>query len=472
MLSALVVAVAITLVTAISAFADHSPSFYVEWDGDSTFTGYVDSFGNAGTGGPHQNYLEGTEKCGVCHAVHRALVPGVRWDTNLADLTAKTAVAGGQYFRAEFESDVMGNTQMLLMSSVANSCNYCHIDTAIGNKQIYAGNPAYISALDTNGTDKWDIGFGHGASCVSCHAVHGAADNDNNPVLYARYGTFEGPIRTKVLKVRVKNYEKLWQDEIYIAGSTGKVDAASLFGAGWADQLSVNDTLVDPLNVPLFPSTTDAIEGTNPRPDQSVADAQVSVFCTFCHPVYGWASEANVNRDGDSAPQSPWDGLADAPIASELDPVPGMSTIMFNLESSESTSPYYMHPMKSAEPTWAIVGSTTHVDGPIAFAGSNSCRRCHDAGLRNATGVIIQSWPHFTPGYYQFVKSAASIAATISLPPPIPDVISSEDTTLVAEVWAWLDDPLSYMNSPTIRDGQCIKCHVNGTEDAGVGITF
>jgi hypothetical protein len=468
MLSALVVAVAITLVTAISAFADHSPSFYVEWNGDSTFTGYVASLGNAGTGGPHQNYLEGTEKCGVCHAVHRAPVPGVRWDTNPADAAAKTAVAGGQYFRAEFESDVMGNTQMLLMSSVANSCNYCHISTAIGNKQIYAGNPAYISALDGNGADKWDIGFGHGNSCVSCHAVHGAADNDNNPVLFARYGTFEGPIRTKVLKVRVKNYAELWQDEVYVAGSEGKVEAAGLFGAAWADQLSIDDDRVNPLNVPLFPTTTDALEGANPRPDQSTADAQVSVFCTFCHQNYAWSSEATVNPDGDAegAFVSPWMGLGDPPVASEEEPVPGMSTILFWIEPS--VTKYKAHPMKLAEAEW----NHATYKGPVAFAGSFSCRSCHDAGLRNATGVIIQSWPHFTPGYYQFVKSAASIAATISLPPPIPDVVSSDDTTLLAEIWAWLDDPASYNNTMTIRDGQCLKCHINGTEDAGVGITF
>ena len=81
-------------------------------------------------------------------------------------------------------------------------------------------------------------------------------------------------------------------------------------------------------------------------------------------------------------------------------------------------------------------------------------------------------WPHFTPGYYQFVKSAASVSATVCTPPPIPDAVSSEETTRLAEIWAWLDDPASYKNTLTVRDGQCLKCHINSTEDAGVGITF
>ena len=48
-------------------------------------------------------------------------------------------MAGGQYNRAEWVSD-SDNTQMLLIDNVANSCNFCHVYTSIGNKQLYAGN--------------------------------------------------------------------------------------------------------------------------------------------------------------------------------------------------------------------------------------------------------------------------------------------------------------------------------------------
>jgi len=39
---------------------------------------------------------------------------------------------------------------MLLIDSVANSCNYCHVYTAIGNKQLYAGNMEYINSTDAS----------------------------------------------------------------------------------------------------------------------------------------------------------------------------------------------------------------------------------------------------------------------------------------------------------------------------------
>ena len=468
-----VVAIAITLVTAAFAFADHSPAFHVEWDADSTHSGYGASFGNTGTGSPHQNYLEGTEKCGVCHAVHRAPVPGVRWDTNPNDVAAKTPVAGRQYFRAEFESDSVGNTQMLLMSDVADSCTFCHVDTAIGNKQLYAGDSAYISALDDDGTDEWDIGFGHGNPCVSCHAVHGAADNDGNPVLYGRYGTFEGPLRPKVLKVRVKNYAKIWQDEVYVSGSKGKHDAEDLFGVDWASRLTVDDAAVDPLNIPLFPSSSDAIEGRNTRPDESTYDAQVTVFCTFCHQMYGWASEATVNPDADYGPlRGPWDGLADAPEPSDEDPVPGMYVFPWSSVMSEEVT-FCAHPIKSAENTPVVGGMNPEIVGPIAFSGAEGCHSCHDAGVRNATGVIVQSWPHFTPGYFHFTKVAESVGASAALVPPIADFLSSTDTTAIATTKAWLNDPQNYKDTLKMPlDGMCLKCHVNGTKDAGVGITF
>lgn len=69
-------------------------------------------------------------------------------------------------------------------------------------------------------------------------------------------------------------------------GSLGKAEMIAAGGAyaAWAapqtpaDYTGVNlvDFAVDPLNVPLFPSVDDAINGTNVRPDANAYDAQVS----------------------------------------------------------------------------------------------------------------------------------------------------------------------------------------------------
>lgn len=493
----LALVVALTFVIAAPAFADHSPNFYVEWSGDSDYEGYDASFGNAGTGSPHANYLEGTEKCGVCHAVHRAPVYGVKWDTNPLDATAKTAVAGGQYNRAEFDNTAGGlqaysQTQMLLQSSVANSCNYCHILTSVGGKQLYAGKPQYVTEGTGLAGAEWDAGFGHHNACTGCHAVHGVSSNYGDTALWGQYGTFQGPIKSKVLKLRAKGSGGAvgsaaaynWQDETVAIGSLGKAEYAASGIAGAADwanaqtaaDYAAGDLLknfsVDPKNVPLFPSVNDAIMGTNVRPDASAYDAQSGVFCTFCHVNYGYSSEATVNPDGDRGLfQGPWYALAGT--------VPNVSGSGWQTMNGSTAygAPFKNHPVKAVYGSFIADGKSATVPSQVAFANASTCVSCHDAGKSTgAEGVIIQSYPHFTPGYFHFAKSAAHAGATMVNGPveagEIPAIVAADDTAGLAAVQAWLEDPVSYEEATTVQDGQCLKCHVNTTDDAGVGKTF
>jgi cytochrome c553 len=353
--------------------------------------------------------------------------------------------------------------------------------TSIGNKQLYAGNVNYINSEDALGTDEWDEGFGHHNSCTGCHAQHGVSNNFGDATLYGQYGTFQGPVRTKILKVRAKGSggavgspaEYVWQDEVIYAGSTGKTEAQAAFGAFWANSLAVDDARVDPLNVPLFPSATDAIMGTRTRPDADVADAQVSAFCTFCHQNYGYASEATVNPNGSrSLFQGPWYALAGT--VPNVSGAPG-SWVTMNGAGAYG-APFKNHPVKSTSAalgtTFAAAGKSASVPADVAFAGAATCRSCHDAGLENSSGVIVQSWPHFTPGYFHFTKSAAHVGAPMTYAPPIPDQINANNLALITSTWAWLDDPVNYEEALTVADGQCLKCHVNATDDAGVGKTY
>lgn len=474
-ISIVVVAIVFVIASANLAFADHSPTFYVEWNQSAQFQGYVATFGNQGTGNPHQGYLEGTEKCAVCHSVHRAPVPGMKWDTDPANAAARTPVAGGQYNRAEWVSD-SADTQMLLIDNVANSCNFCHVYTSIGNKQLYAGKPEYINSTDALGSDEWDEGFGHHNGCTGCHAVHGVSSNYGDTALYGQYGTFQGPLRPKIIKVRAKGATTPWQDEVITAGSQGVVTATSLYGSFWSSLLVADDTAVDPRNVPLFPSASDAIMGNNPRPDaaSNVRDAQVSAFCTFCHQNYGWASENTVNPDGDTSLfQAPWYALAGT-----VPNVTGTSGSWVSMNAAAGRgAPFKNHPLKFAEATLTADGKSASV-GKAAWVGSSTCRACHDAGRVDAVGVIVQSYPHFTPGYFHFVKSASHVGGTMTNAPrlgngqPVPELLTPAQTAELAQVQAWLDDPVSYEKAVTVADGQCLKCHVDATDTLGVGKTF
>jgi len=493
----LALAVALTLLLTAAAFADHSPSFYVEWDKTTSFTGYDVPFGNAGTGGPHSGYLEGTEKCGVCHAVHRAPVPGVKWDTSLTDPSVVTPVAGGQYDRQEWEAPLGGNTQMLLKTSVADSCDYCHIDTAVGGDQLYAGKRQYRTEGTGLAGSEWDAGFAHHNGCTGCHAVHGVSNNFGNPALWGDYGTFQGPIKSKILKIRAKGSGGAvgsaaaynWQDETVVIGTAGAAEyaASGIAGAAaWVAAQTPNNTVVDPLNVPLFPSETDAIDGTLVRPDASAYDAQSGVFCTFCHVNYGYASEATVNPDFDR-------GLFQGPWWARYPEVPGTTgdgdmgytdgTVSAGDGwASMNTADGYgvvfkNHPVKAVYGTFAAAGKGATVPAQVAFANSSTCVSCHDAGLNrpvdSMTGVFIQSYPHFTPGYFHFVKSGAHVGATMANGPVelglIPFVLTPGDPAL-ATAQTWLEDPVNYEESTTVQDGQCLKCHVLDADPLGPGV--
>ncbi len=231
----MVLAVVIVLITAAAAFADHSPTFYVEWNQTTSSLATTPRSATKARAALTRTTSR-APRSAACAT--RSTAPRFRssWDTNPGVEASKTPVAGGQYNRPECPSD-SDNTQMLLLDSVANSCNFCHVYTSIGNKQLYAGKMKYINSEDAFGTDEWDEGFGHHNGCTGCHAVHGVAQNYGNPTLYGQYGTFKGPAGTKILKVRAKGSggaevarRYYWQDEVITAGSAGKAEATTLYG--------------------------------------------------------------------------------------------------------------------------------------------------------------------------------------------------------------------------------------------------
>lgn len=452
----LALAVALTFAMTATAFADHSPSFFIKWNATGGYEG-----ANSAVPSPHAGYTEGTQKCAVCHAVHRAPVVGTSWTNGV-----KFPADGGDNaaVRATYlAASSTGNTQMLLMSDVAGSCAYCHISTSVGGQQLYAGKSQYITYSATVAGSDWDEGYGHHNGCTGCHAVHGASANYGGvPEYYGAYGTFQGPAKSVILKVRAKgaggagNQAYVWQDEVVRFGTSGALAANNAWGV---DYSGIATAAVDPLNVPLFTSEANAVNGVNVRPGADAYDAQVSAFCTFCHQNYGYASEATVNPDGDrSLFQAGW-------YYNGLD----MNTAAGN------TAPFKNHPMKSADATFVASGATVPAGTRVAYAAADTCRSCHDAGVKNVTGVIFQSFPHFTPGYFKFTKTGDYMgdATPVYTPSGLPAAgyLAAGDPGIVT-AQAWLEDPTNYEEAIKTSDGGCLKCHVNGTQTAGVGIGF
>ncbi len=483
-------AVALTFAITVVAFADHSPSFYIQWNEEGGFEG-----ANAFVTSPHAGYVEGTQKCGVCHAVHRAAVQGLGWEPG-GQLYPAEIGGENRAARLQYSAPFLGETQMLLQTPVSGNCDYCHITTSIGAIQIYAGKVKYrLEANDANGGSNWEGGFAHNNACTACHAVHGAFAN---PFVAAPTAAdnvvFQGPLAAKVVKGYAKNKSTTWQREIYLAGTNYE---SSLFPG----VQPVVSSAVDPLNTPLFASKADALAGTNARVGADVADAQVSAHCTFCHENYGYAAEAMNNREffgktvaevaaitgtnnqlesykqGAGLFQGQWNIrlVADGPQISARN--------AYSTTPTGGTAPWLgpgfdghvavkNHPMKRAVTTgWSSAGGAAIAQ--VAFKGSDTCRSCHDAGVEGAGGVIIQSFPHFTPGYFKFLISADNLGAEMMNINAILKANPRAMTQGVLDtVWATLDDPAVQEAAECTSDGACLKCHINADKSAGIGLTF
>ncbi|MDZ4179494.1 MAG: hypothetical protein U1E29_09720 [Coriobacteriia bacterium] len=130
------VIVAFSLLVAAPAMAE-TGSYYIDWSEVATLPGNGTS--------PHGGYNTATVKCGVCHSVHNASALGA---------------------------------EVLLPSSVADACSYCHLDSASGYTQVYNGDPDNYYGTDySNAHNFYDTGSGWtGVQCTTCHQVHGAAN--------------------------------------------------------------------------------------------------------------------------------------------------------------------------------------------------------------------------------------------------------------------------------------------------------
>lgn len=324
-------AVALVLVFAGSAFAG-----YLAWTTAAPFTA------NAANG-PHNDYQTTTGKCSVCHAVHGAASIGTTGtDVGVAGVGNVSWTASGT------------NTEMLLRSSVAASCNYCHVDTSIGGVQIYqaSANPA-DGSLDT-ATFGFKSPSGHNlaSGCTRCHSVHGAM-------------TYQGANAAKILKLQPQGSNP--QPEI--------LGTSNPSGSGV---------------VPLF---VDQASATG----SSVKYAQQTVFCSSCHAEFTTSPDATMSTVGHGQV-----------IPGKNHAMVGISTNFGPTTAGPATT------YQNAADTVGVVTAATNASGAsaigdqVAWAASTSCRACHDAGQVNQTGASYNSFPHYVAGTQYLLLGAAN----------------------------------------------------------------
>lgn len=155
-------------------------------------TGWDPGGENAAVPTPHKGYSSSTDKCGVCHSVHMA----------------------------------PANGEMLLRTTVAAACEYCHVTTNLGGTVVYGGVvERYYSVSDSTAHNRTSY-----SSCRSCHSVHGS-------------NTLGGANDTKILRD--------WSLD-----DTGPTYTAEVLDM-WPDPASLNDD-----------------------------DAQITAWCSGCHKYF------------------------------------------------------------------------------------------------------------------------------------------------------------------------------------------
>jgi nitrate/TMAO reductase-like tetraheme cytochrome c subunit len=424
-----------------TALADHSPQFYFDFQTGAGVTHGVRflqvfppadfnvSFAIDNGTSPHGLYSQTSAKCSVCHSVHRAPYLGTSSQSTLD--FGGLAQTSSRY--AESTWTAQADTQLLLRSTAANSCSYCHISS--GAKKMFGGDASSILAggIFSDGVNSWQEFYAHTTGCTSCHAVHGA-------------NTFQGN---------------------GVAGLVLKYQGIK--------KLGTIPLVVEPevyTNSPLYANFTDMINGTV-KPAALAAgatplSAAITAQCSVCHVNYSPANNQVINPNWTNPnlfQGGSW-GSANGStrgifVGTTADPVaalPGYPGAAFTNRAVTGTPSSWImsfkdHPMKVPDAVFAGPGAGSGVAsaGPVANAQSLTCQSCHDAPTILVAGYYVSSFPHYTPGYYKFMT--AQDQGAFDTPSTIAQVM------LGRQGFYNSFSPGRPGKPATMNDGYCKKCH-------------
>jgi hypothetical protein len=442
---------------AATAMADHSPVFYFDFQQGSAVTSNtafqavfptawnvniaIDNGSFAlGTATPHSGYSQSTAKCEVCHAPHRAPTLGTGTFAT-SDLVVGGGTSSSRYSASAWTAEA--STQMLLKSSAARACIYCHVTETPSNK-MYGGDTTLAIVGDT--AAGWGQFYAHTTGCTGCHAVHGAntfksADGTVDPFILKYQGVKN--LGTIALKI---------QPEVY--GFDGVANKPANYGSLYTSLANAKAGVLSA-----------AALAANVTPKAAAITAQ----CTICHANYAVGEEViNANYlNAELFQPASWananGSVAQVWVGNAADPatvLPGIAGLTYTGGTHTAMTgsagslimAYKNHPMNGGTAPFKGAGASaffTANNVTIAAAGSSTCQSCHNAPETATDGAyLIQSFPHYTPGYYKFMS--AQNQAAFSTPVTLAQFTGGRQ--------AFYSNPLT--NKPAImNDGYCTKCH-------------
>jgi hypothetical protein len=450
---------------AATAMADHSPVYNFDFQaGNGVVTGakflevFPASWGASfaidngswalGTATPHSGYSQSTAKCEVCHAVHRAPTLGTEAFGTLDATTpgiGNTGTSSSRYTAAAWTAEA--STQMLLRSSAARACIYCHV-TETPSGKMYGGDTTLAIVGDTD--FGWGTFYAHTTGCTGCHAVHGANT----------FKSADGTVNSLILKYQgVKNLGTIAlkvQPEVY--GSDGVANKPANYGSLYTSQANMKAGILSA-----------AAAGVSPKA------AAITAQCTICHAQYATGEETiNANylnaelfqpatwASANGSKAQIWVGSAANPVSV----LPGIAGLTYTGGTPSAMTgsagslimAYKNHPLKAGAQDFKGAGASAFFTAGsvhVSDTGSQVCQSCHNAPETVLDGAYaIQSFPHYTPGYYKFMSAQDQTA--FSTPNTLADFMGGRK--------AFFSNPAH--NKPAVmNDGYCTKCHTTvGTD--------
>jgi cytochrome c553 len=460
--SLVVIALACVMVFsfAATAMADHSPDFYFDfqpgsgvmnntafkavfpdsWNTSVTAEidngAWFDPIAGGKTANMHGNYSQSSAKCEVCHAIHRAPTLGTGANGTPGGDAGVGAVSGtssSRYGSTAWTAEA--STQMLLKTTAARACIYCHVVEA--PEKMYGGDSSLVAYGD------WNEFYGHTTGCTGCHAVHGANtfQSATDPSVADTILKYQGVKNLGTIALKI-------QPEVY--GSNGATDqpAGSLY-------TSLANAKAGVLSAAAIAA------GVTPKA------AAITAQCSICHASYAVGEEtinANylnaelfqpgtwVTANGSTA--KIWVGTAANPVSV----LPGTAGLTYTGGTPSAMTgaagslilAYKNHPMNSGTANFKGAGASAFFTSngvKISSAGSSVCQSCHNAPENVTDGAyVIQSFPHYTPGYYKFMEAK--------------DQTKFDTPSTNAQVMAGRQAFYSNGGKPAImNDGYCTKCH-------------
>ena len=478
----LVLALAMALVFAFCtmAMADHSPQFYFDFSAQpaqsaslaALFTAPVaaDIADNIQNGlSPHGGYSATTAKCSVCHSVHRA--PSGLPDKNglvMASPTSATnedgeviadykPTASSRYVTSAWFGSSTGS-QVLLRSTISASCTYCHSSNMFGG--YVAGTDEFNNLFGTGSdpTMSWNSFYSHTTGCTSCHSVHGAkvmttdAYPTGNGLAVLKYsGINNVPSGAGVDQGLQPNLigGPLFSGTYENSGSFAHLTVKS----GIEDRRAVNTALCTNCHANYSPAAETIINGTK------VAQANSTVYFANLFGATNWttydpATQTYNVPDGTEA--------AKVPIGTDVYGQQGNGWL-FTWKNHPNVAPsasYATSAYSTSTTKTAAAGSAKGF--AVADADSLYCQSCHNSPARNADGSfgtgmldgssIVQSYPHYMPGYYKFMAPAASVADNYAVVTTLAELREGRA--------AFFESKIADGKSAAIMsDTYCLKCH-------------